>query len=289
MNENKKEYLNESVYFTFYRGEYNWNEISQLSYEQCLEKEEALPLSELETIYNDYDTDCKDTENYIRIFPKQDAFYAVYMLMSDGDEAIELDNGTQYTLGNAWLTKDNEEEDIFFSEIPTDILEELYSRSSLIEKSNLIDFEHRFATEDFPLHITIREMADYDEYDMNEESSFIPDYETIDEDGTIKIYKNLYNDFENSGLHITAFLSGDSIKIIKRSLSMDGMIEFISVLDDIPANSLMKSLNATDYYEMMNILKEKYNDEIKFNEIISLLHKNNIPHRTKHDSCNWAD
>ena len=34
---------------------------------------------------------------------------------------------------------------------------------------------------------------------------------------------------------------------------------------------------------MMNILKEKYNDEIKFGEIISLLHKNNIPHRTKHD------
>lgn len=79
----------------------------------------------------------------------------------------------------------------------------------------------------------------------------------------------------NSGIHVTAFLCGKSITIIKRSSSKDGMMEFTYRLEDIPADNLMNSLNATDYYEMMNI--------------ISLLLNNNIHHHTTQDSCNLTD
>ena len=43
-----------------------------------------------------------------------------------------------------------------------------------IERVDLMDFEHRFAIEDFPIHITIRENVDFLTYDdyMNEDDSF---------------------------------------------------------------------------------------------------------------------
>ncbi len=47
MDETKLENLYESIYVTFSRNKYNWDEINQLSYEECLEKEEVLPLSDL--------------------------------------------------------------------------------------------------------------------------------------------------------------------------------------------------------------------------------------------------
>ncbi len=78
---------------------------------------------------------------------------------------------------NTWATisnDNNEEEDLFFSEIPTDILDELCLKSSLIERVDLMDFEHRFAIEDFPIHITIRENVNFLTYDdyMNEDDFF---------------------------------------------------------------------------------------------------------------------
>lgn len=76
--------------------------------------------------------------------------------------------------------------------------------------------------------------------------------------------------------------------IIKHSTGMDGMMESIYRLEDIPADLLMKSLNATDYYEMMNILKERYNNWYSFDEILTLLKKDNIPFHVTKDFCNLS-
>ncbi len=139
-----------------------------------------------------------------------------------------------------------------------------------------IDFEHDY------------EVSEEDVY-YEDDYSLSSDYEDVNEDGSLEVFRVLYDVMDFEGPHIGAFLKNDEVVIEWSGTNIDGFIFVHKVMKGIPADDLKKCLKASDYIKMMDNLKENYSDFFAFNRILSFLSENHIKYELTVESEDLAD
>ena len=157
--------------------------------------------------------------------------------------------------------------------------DEFEKDNKLFNNAEEIDFDHDY------------EVSEEDVY-YEDDYSLPSDYEDVNKDGSLEVFRVLYDVTDFEGPHIGAFLRNDEVFIEWSGTNIDGFIFVHKVMKGIPADELKKCLKASDYIKMMDNLKEKYSDFFAFNRILSFLSENHIKYELtveSEDLVDWTD
>ncbi|MBR5332068.1 MAG: hypothetical protein IKV32_02035 [Muribaculaceae bacterium] len=148
--------------FYFEMNKYKLNDVESYTYDECLAKNEYFydTLKEFEEYYNSEDSSDLATYYYIRLF-QFDQKYDAYLIYNDDKFEMQFIDGQSCSFNGNYICFEDDRDNIYLEDIPTEILEKISSKVSYVKKVSLSEYEKIHNQEDFPMYITFRKSDKY--------------------------------------------------------------------------------------------------------------------------------